>query len=437
MSIHSESESNLSEAAGWADAARETAATERAEADTLRSYLRQIGRVPLLTSQEERRLCEQIEMARQALAVALLAAPSSRDRTATLSKGVLSGAVNPDDLFQAPDGRPLNQKEISEAASALALACQRGADLARIEHAVANSQTSERSVELQPCADTLLTALGRTLAEIPVKSTFVESMAAEAGLGADCACRSRIQLRCETLVELKRRLTEANLRLVVSVAKRYRHTNLSLLDRIQDGNLGLMKAVDMFQYRRGFKFSTYAIWWIRQAVTRAIAVSGRTVRLPVHVVEALNRIEASRRTLLRQLGRDPTIQELATHARVTAERAALILRSGAPVLSLDAPVTDRVNVGELTADSNGSAPDAALDEEEALREARAALDSLTGRERRVLELRYGIVNAREHTTQEIAERMGCSPARVRQLEKLALNRLRRRSAWLRPMRVAA
>jgi RNA polymerase primary sigma factor len=154
-------------------------------------------------------------------------------------------------------------------------------------------------------------------------------MVAEAGLGANDACRSRIQLRFEALLELKRRLTEANLRLVVSVAKRYRHANLSLLDRIQEGNLGLMKAVDMFQYRRGFKFSTYAIWWVRQAVTRAIAGSGRTVRLPVHVVEALNRIEAARRTLLRQLGRDPTIQELATHPRVTAERAALILRSGA------------------------------------------------------------------------------------------------------------
>ena len=437
MSIHTESVSDVSEEPDWTNAARETAAPERAEADTLRSYLRQIGRVPLLTPQEERRLCEQLEMARQALAVALLLAPSSRDRIATLSKGVLSGAVNPDDLFQAPDGRPLDKTEISEAAGALALACQRGAEFARIDDALADSPTSERYLQLQRGTDNILAALGRTLAEIPIKSAFVDSMVAEAGLSANGACRSRIQLRFEAVMELKRRLTEANLRLVVSVAKRYRHANLSLLDRIQEGNLGLMKAVDMFQYRRGFKFSTYAIWWIRQAVTRAIAGSGRTVRLPVHMVETLNRIEAARRTLLRQLGRDPTIQELATHARVTAERAALILRSGAPVVSLDAPVTDRVNVGELTADANASAPDAALLGEEALRQARAALDALTERERRVLELRYGIVNAREHTIQEIAERMGCSPARVRQLEKLALDRLRRRSAWLRPMRVAA
>ncbi len=212
---------------------------------------------------------------------------------------------------------------------------------------------------------------------------------------------------------------------------------MSLLDRIQEGNLGLMKAVDLFQYRRGFKFSTYAVWWIRQAITRAIAGSGRTIRLPVHKVESMNRIAAARRALPRLLGREPTIEEIATHARMTAESVAVMLQTGATMLSLDAPVSDGVIVSELTADTTTSSPEAALLEEATRRQIRAALDSLTGRQRLVLELRHGIANGREYKTQEIAERMGCSPARVRQIEKLAMNRLRRRLAWNRPVRAAA
>ena len=244
-------------------------------------------------------------------------------------------------------------------------------------------------------------------------------------------------MRFEALQDVKRRLTEANLRLVVSFAKHYRYANVSLLDLIQEGNLGLMKAVDMFQYRRGFKFSTYAVWWIRQAVTRAIAGSGRTIRLPVHKVESMNRIAAATRALAHLLDREPTIDEIAAHARMTAKSVALLLQAGAPLLSLDAPVSDRAIVGELTADTTASSPDAALLEEATQRQAHAALDSLNERERRVLELRHGIANGREHTIQEIADRMSCSPARVRQLERFALNRLRRRSAWTRPLRTAA
>ena len=302
---------------------------------------------------------------------------------------------------------------------------------------LANNVTLERRLELRQEADAILKSLGRALAEIPLRSALVESLVADAPLGANEECRRRIEMRFEALQDVKRRLTEANLRLVVSFAKRYRDTTLSFLDRIQEGNLGLMKAVDMFQYRRGFKFSTYAVWWIRQAITRAIAGSGRTIRLPVHKVESVNRIAAARRALSRLLGREPTIEEIATHARMTAESVTLMLQTGAPLLSLDAPVSDRAIVGEWTADTTASSPEAALLEEATRQQMRAALESLPERHRLVLELRHGIANSRAYKTQEIAERMGCSPERVRQIERLAINRLRRCFARNRPMRTAA
>jgi RNA polymerase sigma factor (sigma-70 family) len=437
MSIQREFPSAVLEAPDSTNAAHAKGEPGAAEGDTLRAYLRQIARVPLLTTQEERQLCEQIETARVALAAALLAAPSPRHRISALAKEVLGGTVESDVLLEAPDGRELRSEERADAANLLALACRSGAELEHLDHELANHVTPERRLELRHEADEILTSLDRTLAQVPVKSALVESLVADARLDANGECRRRIEMRFEALQDVKRRLTEANLRLVVSFATRYRHATMSLLDRIQEGNLGLMKAVDMFQYKRGFKFSTYAVWWIRQAITRAIAGSGRTIRLPVHKVESMNRIAAARRALSRLLGREPTIQEIATHARMTAESVALMLQAGAPLLSLDTPVADRVIVSELTADTAASSPDAALLEEATRRQAHAALDSLNERERRVLELRHGFGNGREHTIQEIADRLGCSPARVRQLERLAINRLRRRSGWNRPMRTAA
>ena len=438
MSIQRELLSAVLEDTDSTSAAREKGESGAAEDDALRAYLRQIGRVPLLTTREERQLCAQIETARVALAAALLATPSPRHRISVLVKEVLAGTVESDALLQAPDGRQLHSQGIADAVGLLTIACRRGAELEHIDHELANNVPRDRRRELQQEADEILTSVGRTLAEIPLRSALVESLIADARLDVNGGSRRRIEMRFEALQDVKRRLTEANLRLVVSFAKRYRDTTMSFLDRIQEGNIGLMKAVDMFQYRRGFKFSTYAVWWIRHAITRAIAGSGRTIRLPVHKVESMNRIAAARRALQRLLGRDPTIEEIATHARMTAKSVTLMLQAGAPLLSLDAPVSDGAVVGELTADTSASSPDTALLEEATRRQAQAALHTLNERERRVLELRHGIANCREHTIQEIADRMGCSPARVRQLERLAIDRLRRRrSTWTRPMRTAA
>jgi RNA polymerase primary sigma factor len=246
----------------------------------------------------------------------------------------------------------------------------------------------------------------------------------------------RVHNRVEELSALKRRLVEANLRLVVSVARRYRTTSLSLLDLVQEGNLGLLKAVDRFEYRRGFKFSTYATWWIRQAITRAIAHSGRTVRLPVHTVEALNRIEATRRKLSSELGHDPTSDDIARHLQMKPEKVKRLLRSDTPLISLDAPISEAAVVGDLIADAGASSPDAPLIEQDTFRQVAAAFELLNARERRVLGLRYGLANGREHTLQETADLMSCTREAVRQLERRAFNRLRLRRRWMRPRRAS-
>jgi RNA polymerase sigma factor (sigma-70 family) len=245
----------------------------------------------------------------------------------------------------------------------------------------------------------------------------------------------RVQERFNDLCELRARLAQANLRLVVSTAKRYRHPNLSLLDLIQEGNLGLLKAIDKFQWRRGFKFSTYAMWWIRQAISVAIANTGRTIRLPKHLIQVVNRVAAARRALAEALGREPTVGELADRTQIPVDKVRLALRSDAPVASLDAPVGEETMFGDLVADGAAWSPDLRLLKQDVRNSARRALQSLSERERLVLELRFGIETARPHTLREIGDRLGVSRERVRQIERQALERLR--PGWTAMRRRAA
>jgi RNA polymerase sigma factor (sigma-70 family) len=230
--------------------------------------------------------------------------------------------------------------------------------------------------------------------------------------------------------EAKTRFIAANLRLVVSVARKYTRSQMPLLDLIQEGNTGLVRAVEKFDYQRGFKFSTYATWWIRQAISRAIAQQGRTVRLPVHVVEDLNRVTRVRRELTRDLGREAEISEVAAELGMGVDEVEDLLALGRDPVSLDMPVGDdgETRLGDLVHEIDQATPEAVVLAGLHDERVRGLLDQLDPRSADIVRYRYGLADGREHSLAEIAQRIGLSRERVRQLEAEALRRLRRLAA---------
>jgi RNA polymerase primary sigma factor len=291
---------------------------------------------------------------------------------------------------------------------------------------------------LQPGVSTPAAMYLREISRVPLLSAADEvSLAQAIERGKDALAklsqpslsapeRSELLAAVEHGDAARRRLTESNLRLVVSVAKRYVGRGVPLLDLIQEGNIGLTRAVEKFDWRRGFKFSTYATWWIRQAITRAIADQARTIRIPVHMVETINRLIQVSRRLQQELGREPSPEEIAEVVGMPAEKIREIFRASQVPISLQTRVgeEDESDLGEFIADTAAIAPGDAVAHELLREQIEDVLDELTTRERRALQLRFGLEDGRRRTLEEVGADLGVTRERARQIEAEALRKLR-------------
>ncbi|MHB8631762.1 MAG: RNA polymerase sigma factor RpoD [Candidatus Limnocylindria bacterium] len=428
--------------------------------DPVRMYLKEIGKVPLLTAEEEVNLAKSIELGEMALESPALSVVHLYELGVEVKKRMALGRpkefVDEATRFtgkalrytlKEPDGgkelkrlanrllrlrEPLeaeaNSKEISAEAAILI------GELVTIIDG-AKRDPERLTIRILPAYSKIhgpaegaerlgeLVMLGQEMRTIMVKHLDL--------LVRDDPDEQRgLRRLADELIQkgddARHNLTEANLRLVVSIAKKYIGRGMSFLDLIQEGNIGLIRAVEKFDYRKGYKFSTYATWWIRQAITRAIADQARTIRIPVHMVETINKLIRVSRGLLQELGREPTAEEIAERMLITADKVREIVKVSQEPVSLETPIGEEEDshLGDFIPDNQALAPSDAASHKLLKEQVESVLEGLTGRERRVLQLRFGLEDGRTRTLEEVGREFNVTRERIRQIEAKALRKLR-------------